>query len=310
MKLPSLFHISLKLLILLFLAGNTLLLILIIISGSTNDYPINRFYWVEGDTTGIPNAPSLTRWTFWGACSYDNNKIDCGEYLKPAAPISPVDNFHTKENVPHSFISKRDAFYYLSRFAFCFFWIALAFVGISFILFILSWCSKAVTQVIFILITFGCVFNITAVVLIQAAAAMAKKAFSDADRHGKVGPSLFGIAWASVVLVLFEFVTIFYWFIKSKKEGKSIFKESTFGFPSAKTQNLFSYRNTSQEVPAPVDGTEIYANEQFQTPPVVTQQAQQMSAAQPVATEANHHGINFFKIKRTEKISSGDEESV
>ncbi|KAL3228498.1 Protein SUR7 [Nakaseomyces bracarensis] len=305
LKAPTVLGVSLRLLILLFLAGNVLLLILIVLSGSIDNYPVNRFYWVEGNTSGIPNAPGVTRWTFWGACSYENNKLNCGEYLKPAAPISPVDNFHTKVNVPHSFISKRDAFYYLSRFSFCFFWIALAFVGVSFILFILTWCSKAITQVVFILLCFGCTFNVTAVVLIQAAAAMAKKAFSNDDRHGKVGPSLFGIAWASVFVVLCELVTVFYWFIKSRKEGKSIFKESDMAFKQ-RTPDFFSYKNRQEKMPT-METTEVYTAEQTQ-PPVAA--APPATVVQPAQPETNHHGINFFKIRRSEKISSGDEESV
>ncbi|CAI4966802.1 AVN_HP_G0080830.mRNA.1.CDS.1 [Saccharomyces cerevisiae] len=51
----------LRLVVLLFLAGNTLLLILMIISGATDHYPVNRFYWVQGNTTGIPNAGDETR---------------------------------------------------------------------------------------------------------------------------------------------------------------------------------------------------------------------------------------------------------
>lgn len=301
LKAPSVFGVSLRLLILIFLAGNVLLLILIVLSGSIENYPVDRFYWVEGNTSGIPNAPAVTRWTFWGACSYEDKKLDCGEFLKPAAPISPVDNFHTETNVPHSFISKRDAFYYLSRFSFCFFWIALAFVGVSFILFILTWCSKTITQVVFILLCFGCTFNVTAVVLIQAAAAMARKALRDAERHAKIGPSLFGIAWASVFVVLCELVTVFCWFIKSKREGKSIFKETDMAFKQ-KTPNFLSYKKRQETVPN-METAEVYNTELMQ-PPVTTDPA--IIAPQP----ENQRGINFFKIKRSEKISSGDEESV
>lgn len=210
-------NITLRLLVLLFLAGNTLLLILMIISGATDHYPVNRFYWVQGNTTGIPNAGAETRWTFWGACLQDTDGTDtCTGNLAPAYPISPVDNFNTHVNVPHQFISKRDAFYYLTRFSFCFFWIALAFVGVSFILYILTWCSKMMSNMVVVLMSFGFVFNTAAVVLQTAASVMAKNAFHNGDRSAKLGASMMGMAWASVFLCIVEFVVLAVSFVKSR----------------------------------------------------------------------------------------------
>ncbi|AQZ16956.1 SUR7 (YML052W) [Zygosaccharomyces parabailii] len=193
---------------LIFFAGNVLLLLLIIISGGSDNYPMSRLYWVEGDTSGIPHASNTTRWTYWGACSRSNGRTNCGGSLGPAYPISPVDNFGTKTNVPHKFISNRDSFYYLTRLAFSFFWIALSFIAISFLIYVGAWFSNAVSHVTWILTGVGCLFNIVAVIFQTAAAVMARDAFTDDKRHGKLGAPLLGIAWASVALCLIEFTSL------------------------------------------------------------------------------------------------------
>ncbi|SMN19442.1 similar to Saccharomyces cerevisiae YML052W SUR7 Plasma membrane protein that localizes to furrow-like invaginations (MCC patches) [Maudiozyma saulgeensis] len=316
-----------KIITLLFFAGNVLLLILIIISGTTQHYPVNRFYWVEADTNGIPNASSLTRWTFWGACGEVNDKTVCGENLSPAYPISPVDNFKTKENVPKRFISERDAFYYLSRFAFCFFWIALAFVGISFILFIFSWFSRYLLQVVFILMAFGCLFNVCAVIFQTAVTAMAKSSFHGDDRHAKIGASLMGIAWASAVVSIFEFVSLTTWFASSKLreyyQGDSL---------TEKHHNNFFHRESEPlNVPEPMMSPDAYSpnpntnmvndsngpvtnpnginnNEAVGSPnlPIVQEQITTPLPAVVPAEESRHKGINFFTIRRSHKPNPDD----
>ncbi|CAB4254726.1 similar to Saccharomyces cerevisiae YML052W SUR7 Plasma membrane protein that localizes to furrow-like invaginations (MCC patches) [Maudiozyma barnettii] len=316
-----------KLVTLLFFAGNVLLLILIIISGTTQHYPVNRFYWVEADTTGIPNASTLTRWTFWGACDRVNDKTVCSQNLSPAYPISPVDNFNTHENVPHRFISERDAYYYLSRFAFCFFWIALAFVGISFILFILTWVSGTLLQVVFILMGFGCVFNVCAVVLQTAVTVMTKSAFHGDDRHSKIGASLMGIAWASVFVSIWEFVSVAFWYTSRKLreyyEGSSL---------TEKHHNNFFHRdNEPLNVPEPLMSPDAYSpvpninmsndnngpminpsgvtnNETLGSPnlPIVQEPITTPLPAVVPAEESRHKGINFFTIRRSHKPNPDD----
>ncbi|CAI6607940.1 ALI_HP2_G0039180.mRNA.1.CDS.1 [Saccharomyces cerevisiae] len=288
-------NIVLRLVVLLFLAGNTLLLILMIISGATDHYPVNRFYWVRGNTTGIPNAGDETRWTFWGACLQDKDGSDtCTSNLAPAYPISPVDNFNTHINVPHQFISKRDAFYYLTRFSFCFFWIALAFVGVSFILYVLTWCSKMLSEMVLILMSFGFVFNTAAVVLQTAASAMAKNAFHDDHRSAQLGASMMGMAWASVFLCIVEFILLVFWSVRARLA-------STYSIDNSR------YRTSSRWNP-------FHREKEQATDPILTatgpedmQQSASIvgpsSNANPVtataATENQPKGINFFTIRKS-----------
>lgn len=288
-----------RLLTLLFFAGNTLLLILIILSGATDSYPVNRFYWVQGDTSGIPNAPDLTRWTFWGACSRSDGTTTCGGNLSPAYPISPVDNFVTQTNVPHKFIADRDAFYYLTRFSFCFFWISLAFIGISFLIYIGSWCSYGISQVVWLLTTIGCLFNVTAVVLQTAAAVMARNAFSDDNRAAGLGADLFGIAWASVFLCLVEAIFTFIEYIQRVRRNINGYTEPKVATVEHRPfKSFFLGRSDTYPTEEPV----LSANDPYATTAVTN-----TNAAAP--QESQQRGINFFTVRKSQK-STNDDDSV
>lgn len=290
-----------RLVTLLFFAGNTLLLILIIISGATNSNAVDGFYWVQGDTSDIPNAPSLTRWTFWGACSVQDGSTHCGGNLSPAYPISPVDNFGTQSNVPEKFISNRDSFYYLTRFSFCFFWIALAFIGVSFLLYIGSWCSYGFSQVVWILTSVGCLFNVTAVVLQTAASVMARDAFSDADRATRLGSDLFGIAWASVALCLIEFVATFIEYLRKFKS--TVIRDHEKELQKIEEPRPVGSKNwffSSKNEPYPAEEP-IVTN----TDPYAQNNANATAAAVP--QENQHKGINFFTIRKTQKVTHDDD---
>lgn len=279
---------------LIFLAGNTLLLILIILSGATTSFPVNRFYWLQADTSGLGSAPDLSRWTFWGLCSRTNGELRCND-LSPAYPISPKDNFGTTVNVPTDFITDRNTYYYLTRFAFCFFWIALAFMGVAFLLYVMSWCSYSFTKVVFLLATVGALFDLAAVSMQTAASVMARNAFRDGNRTADINATLFGIAWASVACSLYIFFGTGASFIRRAYESHKEYVE----MQRYKEQALM-YQGKQQAVSDVPDAESYGINEDLEH-----NRATVAPEAQP---EAHHSGIKFFKIRRTQK--AGDQESV
>lgn len=214
------------------------------------NYPVDRFYWVQADTSGIPNAANTTRWTFWGACSINDGVTYCGDHLSPAAPISPVDNFNTKVNVPSKLISDRDTYYYLSRFSFCFFWIALAFIGVAFLLYILTFCSKIILQVVLILCIVGFIFNMVAVILQTAVSVMARNAFHDADRSAKVSAPLLAISWASFVVAFIDMCLNIFWWWQTKK---NVVYNSPLINNDPEMGGFFHRKKDSLQVPEPIE---------------------------------------------------------
>ncbi|CUS21379.1 LAQU0S03e01222g1_1 [Lachancea quebecensis] len=279
---------------LLFLAGNTLLLILIILSGATTSFPVRRFYWLQADTNGLGSAPSVSRWTFWGLCDYTNGNLNCND-LSPAYPISPKDNFGTTTNIPSDFISDRNTYYYLTRFSFCFFWVALAFIGVAFLLYVLSWCSYSFTKVVFILSAVGAIFDIAAVCLQTAASVMARNAFKDGNRDARISATLFGIAWASVACSLYIFFGTGAAFIRRAYQSHKEYVE----MQKYKEQALM-YQGKQQATSEIPDAESYGINEDLEH--------NRATVAPETQPETHHSGIKFFKIRRTQK--AGDQESL
>lgn len=263
---------------LFFLAGTTLLLVFIVLSGSIDHAPINRFYWVEGDTSGIPNAPNTSRWTYWGLIDRDDNSYSVSE-LSPAYPISPVDNFRTNENVPQSFIDNRDVFYNLSRFAFAFYWITLAFVGVALILSLFLVCSYSIVKINGWLLSGALLFGSGAAAFETAVAVMARNAFHNADRYGHIGTKLMAIAWTTVAcLIILFFLSWGGFCVASYRRHK---------------ERAAAYN--TEVAPAPVHDIDV--------PPQVDDSYPEQQAQQTKPAES---GIKFFKIRR----HNNDQESV
>lgn len=269
---------------LVLLAGTTLLLVLIVLSGSTHHYPFDDFYWIRGDTSAISGAPSVSAWTFWGVCDY-NDFSDCRS--GPAYPISPVDNFGTTTNVPHEFVTNRDTLFYLSRFAFAVTLVGLAFCGFAFIVDILGFCSIVIDKIVICLVAIALFFISAAAAFLTAAAVLARNAFSDAGLKAHIGAKNMGMIWAAEACILIVF------------------------FNTCAANIVNSYRKHINRVRAAEYPEETYYTQQE------TQQAggvpigddSSFTRSTPVdKEETSSGGIRFFRIDRNKKVS--DEDSV
>lgn len=108
MKLTSTTGPILAIVSLILLAGAVLLQFFIILSGAVDHTPIDKFYFLESSTNGIPGARNPSRWTFWAICGRDPNNGhngNCGSTV-PALPFDPVRNFGTTDNVPDEFLKQ------------------------------------------------------------------------------------------------------------------------------------------------------------------------------------------------------------
>ncbi|TGZ77991.1 SUR7-domain-containing protein [Ascodesmis nigricans] len=127
----SVFRPILSLCALILLAGSIVLLFLLILAGAFDKYPLNRIFFLQADTNGIPNAPQgIAHWTLYNHCSTNSNGLNINCIPNKAAyPIVPQDNFHTRTNIPNDFFKRRNTFFYLSRFAFAFYLIDIFFAS-------------------------------------------------------------------------------------------------------------------------------------------------------------------------------------
>ncbi|EGV62824.1 Eisosomes component [Yamadazyma tenuis] len=258
------------------LAGTCVLLVLTVAGGSSDSFPLNKFYWLRADTSKISGAPSESAWTFWGVCEYGNFS-SCT--LGPAYPLSPVDNFHTSSHVPKDFVDNRDTYYYLTRFSFAFTLTGLSFAGIALIIDILGFCFEIIDKVVLAFIVLAIIFVAGTAAMQTAATVLAKNAFSDSNLSASVGVKAVAIIWAAVAcLLLVFFNTCFANIANSYKKHINRVQES---------QGEATYPEQDNDASSFTRAT---------------------PATEEPKTEEDNGGIRFFKIKRNHKVS--DDESV
>lgn len=271
---------------LFFLAGSILLLIFTVLSGSSKHFPLNKFYWLEADTSDITRAPAdLSAWTFWGVCDQADYS-NC--LLGPAYPISPVDNFDTTRNVPKDFIDNENTYYYLSRFAFACCLIALGFAGLAFLIDILGFCFAIIDKVVIFLVTVALFFMAAFASFQTAVVVLAKNAFTDDDRHAKVGAKAMGIMWAAFVCLLIC------WFITFAANIANSYKKHAQRVRERKQQQQYEQGgnhpyDTNEKVGASARDDSSFVK------------SRDHEAGQALHDDTNTGGIRFFKIKRNQK---------
>lgn len=135
----------LSLISILLLAGGIVMTFLIVLSGAHIGNPVNKVYFLQAATNGITGGNSQVhnpaRWTYLAVCGVANGlNYECGA-SHPAQAFAPVRNFGTSQGVPAAFIGTTK-FYYLSRFAWAFYIIALFFAVLAFFLSLLALCTR------------------------------------------------------------------------------------------------------------------------------------------------------------------------
>lgn len=190
------------------LAGSALLLFFINLIGTNNSGVIGEFYWSEVDSSSLDSSRDKTRWTLYSICDVKDGKNSGCTSRSPAFPYSPSDNFDSSDNLPDTFIKNRDLYYYLSRFAYAFFLIGIAFSIIALIPVILSCCLTGFITGILSSVAVG-----TALLFTAAGAAFntaihvkGRNAFNDAGIPSHLDTKTFGILWAAVACLLLAFI--------------------------------------------------------------------------------------------------------
>lgn len=126
------------------LAGGIVLQFLTILSGAVQSSPVNLVYFLQAGTDGISGGrsdlPNPVRWTFFALCGNENGRNGNCYSVTAALPFDPARNFNTQQNIPDAFDGNK--FYYLSRFMFAFYLIALFFAVISFLLSVFALCAR------------------------------------------------------------------------------------------------------------------------------------------------------------------------
>lgn len=133
---------------LVLVAAGLLFKFFILLAGAVDGAPVNRWYLLEADTSGIPGAPPVSRWSYWNVCGVEGSTTVCGDEsysdVHPAFPLDPSShrNFDTDVGVPQDFIDHHGFYFLMTRFMFAFTLIALFFGVITLLSSILAFCAR------------------------------------------------------------------------------------------------------------------------------------------------------------------------
>lgn len=134
----------------------------ILLAGAVDGNPVNRWYFLQADTSNIANAPALSRWTYWNVCDGSTGVDVCSGSgygkISPARPFDPVRNFGTSDNVPQQFIGT-NYYYLMTRFMFAFMLISLFFTACALLTGVLALCTRIGAYLSGFLTTLGFIFQ-------------------------------------------------------------------------------------------------------------------------------------------------------
>lgn len=174
------------------------MMFLTLLGGASNHTPLNNIYFLQVNTSSIPGAPAISRWTFWNICSAVDGKSQCGS-SHPAYPFNPpsTDNFGTDDNIPPAFIGTRH-YYLMSRFMFPFILIALFFASLALFLGLMALCTRIGSYLSSLLVWLAWVFQVITTSLMTACFVQGRDHFNSFGEHATLGSKAFGFMWASV----------------------------------------------------------------------------------------------------------------
>ncbi|EUC29186.1 hypothetical protein COCCADRAFT_8562 [Bipolaris zeicola 26-R-13] len=184
---------------LVLVAAGLLFQFLTILTGGVNKSPLDRFYFLEASTNGIPNARNPSRWTFFAICGENpsnGRNANCGSPV-PALPFDPPRNFGTEQNIPDAFLGTKQ-YFYLSRFMFAFYLIALFFAAIALLSGLLALFSRLGGYLSSLMTSIALFFQALAAALMTAWVVKGRDGFRSAGFEARIGRYLMGFTWAAV----------------------------------------------------------------------------------------------------------------
>jgi len=195
------------LLSLLLTAGACLLIFLVLLAGAVDGFPVNQVYFIEVETSGIPGAKPISRWTPWNICGNSNGyNSNCGK-IDAAFPFDPQSNWASQKNVPKAFIGT-NSFYYMSRVVFAFMLISLFLSVCSLVLGFFALCMRIASYVSSVVAMAAWASQTVAAAVMTACYVTAQHDFQANNQSASLGREAFAFNWAALVCLMIS--TVFY----------------------------------------------------------------------------------------------------
>ncbi|KAI3327349.1 SUR7/PalI family-domain-containing protein [Xylariaceae sp. AK1471] len=228
---------------LLFLGGSIVLLFFVILSGVTHISPLRQTYFLSADTSGISGARSISQWTYFHICGEGNT--DCS-HAWPDPPVGWAWSGNpTGSNLPTSLIGSHGGhttsfyYFYMWRFGWVFYLIALFFTVVAFFTGFVA-CFGRLGSVIAGLMSSVALFFLTiAASLMTATFVKMRDHFQSVGRSASIGQWAFGFTWGAWAAIFIATV-LFFAGIHGRKDAYS----NSNGFNWGRKRSVRSRRSS------------------------------------------------------------------
>ncbi|EME38935.1 hypothetical protein DOTSEDRAFT_75589 [Dothistroma septosporum NZE10] len=218
------------------LAGGIVLQFLVILSG-LNSTPLNQIYFLQADTNGITNGNDQlrnpARWTYLDICGVGANghNADCTS-TRAALPFDPVRNFGTTTGVPDAFVNHSGYYFYISRFAWVFYLIALFFAVVAFLLSVFALFARLGAYLSGFTVFLAVGMQAIAAALMTAWVIKGRDNFRSAGMNASIGVKAMAFSWSS--FAAFFLASVLFCLGGSVGKTKDTGKKSYFGRKGSK----------------------------------------------------------------------------
>ncbi|KAI1104044.1 SUR7/PalI family-domain-containing protein [Jackrogersella minutella] len=189
---------------LIFLAGSLVMLFFVILSAVANTSPLSNTYFLSADTSGITGARSVTQWAYFYICGEGNTECN---HATPAPPLGWAWSGNPS-NAPASLVGTHGGdttsmyFYYMWRFGWVFYLIALVFSIVAFFAGFVACCGRLGSAIAGFAALVALFFHTIAVSLMTAVFVKMRNAFIADGRDASLGRYAFGFSWGSWTALL------------------------------------------------------------------------------------------------------------
>ncbi|KAI0894008.1 SUR7/PalI family-domain-containing protein [Annulohypoxylon nitens] len=189
---------------LVFLAGSLVMLFFVILSAVKSTSPLRETYFLRADTNGITGARSITQWAYFYICGDGNT--DCSR-ATPAPPLGWAWS-GDPSNAPASVVGTHGGhttsfyYYYMWRFGWVFYLIALVFSVLAFFSGFVACCGRLGSAIAGIVALTALFFHTIAVSMMTAVFVKLRNAFIADGRDATLGRWAFGFSWGSWAALL------------------------------------------------------------------------------------------------------------
>ncbi|EKD18594.1 uncharacterized protein L3040_005947 [Drepanopeziza brunnea f. sp. 'multigermtubi'] len=197
---------------LILIAGATLLMLFVVLSGVRDHTPLNKSYFLRADTSSFPGSGRPeSYWTFWKTCATPGGS--CGATV-PAMPFGYAWVGGT-EGVPTGLVGKHAKgttstfYYYAWRFGWVFYLMGLVSTGLTLLLSVAAPCSRLASGICGASLAISLLWFSVGASLMTATFVKARNEFRGAGISSSIGRYAFGFTWGAWACIFLATIFLF-----------------------------------------------------------------------------------------------------